>query len=95
MQRLNDYENYKISLPLINWASCLVMDARHDEAEEMLLGGLAGRVARFGENDQESFMYVLLRRKVTKLTVLVPVESIMDSQTSSSVKTWSRKALSI
>jgi hypothetical protein len=68
MQRLEDYQKYKISLPLVNWASCLAMDGRYSEAEEMLLGGLADRVEYFGEDDQESFMLVFPAQCGLKLT---------------------------
>jgi len=56
MQRLSDFEEYKISLPLVNRASCHFLSGRFSEAEELLLRGLADRVKYFGENDRESFM---------------------------------------
>jgi hypothetical protein len=36
MMRLDDYEVWKTSLPLINWAACALLDGRHTEAEELL-----------------------------------------------------------
>jgi hypothetical protein len=56
MERLDDYENFKISLPLVNWGSICWLTGRYDEAEERLLEGLADRIAKFGKNDRESFM---------------------------------------
>ena len=56
MKRLADYEAYKISLPLVNRSACALMDGRSDEAEQLLLRGLADREAKFGLNDTESFM---------------------------------------
>lgn len=58
MRRLSDFEEYKISLPLVNWASSYILSRRHEEAEEILMKGLADRVETFGENDIESFMQV-------------------------------------
>jgi hypothetical protein len=56
MKRLDDYERYKISLPLVNWASCHFLSGKFIKAEALLLEGLADRVEKYGKNDQESFM---------------------------------------
>lgn len=53
---MNDFEEYKISLPLVNWASCHILNEKYEDAEELLLKGLGDRVRTFGENDVESFM---------------------------------------
>jgi hypothetical protein len=75
MQRLDDYRKFKISLPLVNLATCYIMTGRYAEAEEVLLKGLAERVEEFGEDDQESFMYVLPKLRQRKLTKLAPAGS--------------------
>jgi hypothetical protein len=56
MRRLDNYKKYKISLPLVNLASCYFLRGGYTEAELFLLEGLADRVEEFGDNDQESFM---------------------------------------
>ena len=56
MERLEEYEKFKISLPLVNWASVCWLTGRYKEAEEKLLEGLADRMAKFGKNDCESYM---------------------------------------
>lgn len=56
MNRLDDYKKYKISLPLVNLASCYYLNGDYTEAETLLLEGLADRVEEFGKDDQESFM---------------------------------------
>ena len=56
MSGLDDYKKYKISLPLVNLASCNVLNEKYDEAEKLLLKGLADRVEEFGKDDRESFM---------------------------------------
>lgn len=56
MRRLEDFEEWKISLPQVNLAYCYYFDKRFADAEDILLKGLAERVAKFGENDQESFI---------------------------------------
>lgn len=56
--RLDDFEPHKVSLPLVNRAACALQAGRDQEAEALLNRGLTDRVARFGQNDNESFMYV-------------------------------------
>ncbi|QDS73010.1 hypothetical protein FKW77_009080 [Venturia effusa] len=56
MKRLEDYKNYKISLPLVNLASCHYLNGDYAQAEILLLEGLADRVEEFGKDDQESFI---------------------------------------
>jgi hypothetical protein len=56
MERLDDYEPHKISLPLINRAACAVLDKRYAEAEMLLNQALQARIGKFGQNDTESFM---------------------------------------
>ena len=53
---MEDFERYKLSLPLVNRAHCYLASGRFTEAEKTLLEGLADRVAKFGANDEESFM---------------------------------------
>lgn len=56
MMRLDDYKGTKVSLPLVNWASCHFLGGNYAEAEKVLLEGLSDRVEEFGPNDRESFM---------------------------------------
>lgn len=60
MKRVDNFKPYKISLPLVNLASCHCFNERYSEAEEVLLRGLADRIKEFGEDDRESFMLVEL-----------------------------------
>lgn len=56
MKRLDNYKKYKISLPLVNLASCHYLNGDNVQAEKLLLEGLADRVEEFGKDDRESFM---------------------------------------
>ncbi|TID16562.1 Glutamine synthetase [Venturia nashicola] len=56
MKRLDDYKKYKISLPLVNLASCHYLNGDYVQAERLLLEGLASRVEEFGKDDRESFI---------------------------------------
>lgn len=56
MERLEDFERYQISLPLVNLAYCYSLSGRYTEAEELFLEGLADRIEQFGQDDTESFM---------------------------------------
>jgi tetratricopeptide (TPR) repeat protein len=56
MRRLENFEEWRISLPLVNLGYCYYFNRDFDRAESILNKGLADRVAKFGENDQESFM---------------------------------------
>lgn len=56
MKLLDNYKKYKISLPLVNLASCHYLNGDYVKAEELLLEGLADRVEEFGIDDRESFM---------------------------------------
>lgn len=56
MKRLDNYQKYKISLPLVNLASCYYLNGDYADAEKLLLEGLADRVEEFGKDDRESFM---------------------------------------
>lgn len=56
MKRLDNYKKYKISLPLVNLASCHYLNGDYAQAEKLLLEGLADRREEFGVDDRESFM---------------------------------------
>lgn len=56
MKRLDNYKKYKISLPLVNLASCHYLKGDYIQAEKLLLEGLADRAEEFGKDDRESFM---------------------------------------
>lgn len=56
MKLLDNYKKYKISLPLVNLASCHYLNGDYVQAEKLLLKGLADRVEEFGKDDRESFM---------------------------------------
>ncbi|KAE9984204.1 Glutamine synthetase [Venturia inaequalis] len=56
MKLLDNYKKYKISLPLVNLASCHYLNGDYVKAEELLLEGLADRVEEFGIDDRESFI---------------------------------------
>jgi tetratricopeptide (TPR) repeat protein len=56
MKELDDYQEYKISLPLANLACALWLTGRFEEAVQALEEGLAYRAAEFGPDDRESFM---------------------------------------
>jgi hypothetical protein len=56
MARLENYESHKTSLPQVNRSSCALHEGRYEEAEKMLNEALNARIAKFGKDDQESFM---------------------------------------
>lgn len=56
MKRLDNFEDYKISLPLVNEGYCRCLAGENDVAEEIFLKGLADRLEYFGESDLDSFM---------------------------------------
>lgn len=56
MKQLDDYQEYKISLPLANLGYAFWVTKRYPEAVQALEEGLAYRAAAFGPDDRESFM---------------------------------------
>jgi hypothetical protein len=56
LTRLDNYEPHQTSLPLVNRSSCALHEGRYEEAEKMLNEALNARIAKFGKDDQESFM---------------------------------------
>jgi len=56
MKRLDDFERFKISLPLVNLGLCWWLAERYEDAVITLEEGLRDREAAFGFNDRESFI---------------------------------------
>lgn len=56
MKQLDNYDPYKISLPLANLAYAYWLTGRFQEAVEALQEGMAYRAQEFGPDDRESFM---------------------------------------
>jgi len=56
MKQLDNYQPYKISLPLANLGCAYWLTGRFDEAVQTLQEGLEYRAAEFGPDDGESFM---------------------------------------
>jgi hypothetical protein len=59
LKKTDDFKRYKLSLPLVNLGYAWWLTGKFDEAVIALHEGLKDRAAAFGENDRESFMFVL------------------------------------
>ncbi|KAF1815308.1 TPR-like protein [Eremomyces bilateralis CBS 781.70] len=56
MEKLDNFEKWQISLPLVNLGFVYWLIGRNSEALDVLLEGLSVRERKFGYNDRESFI---------------------------------------
>lgn len=56
MEKLDNYERWQISLPVVNLGMVYWLTERYWEANDVLFQGIKDREKKFGYNDRESFM---------------------------------------
>jgi tetratricopeptide (TPR) repeat protein len=56
MEKLDNYEKWQVSLPVVNLGMVYWLTKRYSEAIDVLFQGIKDREKKFGYNDTESFM---------------------------------------